>query len=111
GGAAMGARGRAARPRRQPAPGRGAAAGRRMTDDRCCPDPDGTRAALVGVAHAARALRRAAFSAVLAGRAAPLAELVAAAGASEVDGEGLAARGLVVLDEGRRVVGAAGLSL
>ena len=84
-----------------------------MTDgcrDGCC-ESNGTRSALVGVSPEGRALRRAAFAAVLDGRREPLAALAAAAGASDAEADDLVARGLAVLDEERRVVAAGGLSL
>jgi alkylmercury lyase len=65
----------------------------------------------LGVSRSGRALRDAGFHSVLAGRAVPLADLAAMVGASETAGEELAARGLIVLDDARRIVGAHGLSL
>jgi hypothetical protein len=83
-----------------------------MNEDCCCaPDDAGTRAALVGVTPSGLALRRAAFRAVLAGRARTLGELAREAGASPDEAAELAGRDLVVLDGAGRVVGAAGLSL
>jgi hypothetical protein len=88
--------------------------GRSETRDCCCdagPNDTGGRPALLGVSPAGQALQSAGFRAILAGRAEPLADLAAIAGAAETDGEELAACGLLVLDDARQVVGARGLSL
>jgi hypothetical protein len=65
----------------------------------------------ISASPASRALPDAGFRTVLAGRAVPLAGLVSAVGAPAAAGEELVARGLLVIDDAGRVVGAHGLSL